>query len=146
MFSFIVNRFGALKHIPLMPHLFDALLKIGVLLSNKKILDLMDEIETEVLSWTNTSLHIHKYGGIQFNLGKKELGHIHGNGLLDILFSRKIKSQLLQEGKVKEHHTFKNSGWITFHIQNVDDKRIAIDLLKYAYGTSEQSYHFSPSK
>jgi hypothetical protein len=118
-----------------MPHLFDALLKIGVLFSNKKILDFIDEIEQEVLSWKNTSVQIHKYGGVQFNVGTKELGHIHGNGLLDILFSRSVKSQLIQEGRVKEHHTFKNSGWATLQIENTPDKDLAIELLKFSHLT-----------
>ena len=84
-------------------------------------------------------MQVHKFGGIQFNLNRRELGHIHGNGLLDILFSRKIKSQLLKEGKVKEHHTFGNSGWITFQIQNTEDKKLAIELLKYAYANSQEN-------
>jgi uncharacterized membrane protein YcgQ (UPF0703/DUF1980 family) len=140
MFDFIVNRFGVLKHIPLLPHLFDALLKLGLLISNKRVLDLMDEIEQEVLSWKNTSMQIHKYGGIQFNCGKNEIGHIHGNGLLDILFSRAIKSQFLKEEKVLDHHTFKNSGWITFPIKTIEDKESAIELLKYSYESFQIKY------
>ena len=133
MFNFIVKYFGFLKHVPFFPHLFEAWLKIFVLISNKKILDYVDEVENEVLSWKNTSIHIHKFGGIQFNLNKKELGHIHGNGLLDILFSKMTKSQLLKEGKVGDHHTFKNSGWTTFKIKTEEDKKSAIELLKQAY-------------
>ena len=30
-----------------------------------------------------TELH-HRFGGIEFRLGKRELGHIHGDSLLDI--------------------------------------------------------------
>jgi hypothetical protein len=136
MFDLIIKHFGAFKHIPLLPQLFDSLLKIGILLSNRRILDYIDDIENEVLSWQNTSIQIHKFGGIQFNLNGTELGHIHGHGLLDILFNTKIKSFLLKEGKAKEHHTFKNSGWITFQIKNADDKKSAIELLRYAYVTS----------
>ncbi len=139
MFNFFVKYFGILKHVPLLAHVFDALIKIGVLFSNRNILDYVDDVENEVLLWQNTSVQAHKFGGIQFNLSGKELGHIHGNGLLDILFSRKIKSQLLKEGKVKEHHTFKNSGWITFQIQTADDGKSAIKLLKYSYSISAKS-------
>src|SRR5687768_15994117 len=128
MFNFIVKHFGLLKHIPPLPHLFDACLKVGTLLFNKKVLDYVDDIEHEVLSWKNTSIHVHKFGGLQFNLREKEIGHIHGNGFLDILFSRKIKNQLLKEGKVKNHHTFKDSGWITFQIQTDQDKGLATEL------------------
>lgn len=133
MFNITIKYFGFLKHIPLLPHLFDAFMKIGILFSNKNILDYIDDIETEVLLWDNTNAHLHKFGGIQFDVNKKEIGHIHSNGILDILFSREIKAQLIKEGKAKEHHTFPNSGWITFYIKTREDKTIAIELLKYSY-------------
>ena|SRR5688572_27886213 len=133
MFKFIVKYFGFLKHIPFFPHVFDASLKVQTLLSNKKVLDYIDEIENEVLSWKNTSIGSHKYGGIQFNVNEKELGHIHGNGILDILFNKKIKSELIKEGKAEPHHIFKDSGWITFRIQTEQDKKSAIELLRYSY-------------
>jgi hypothetical protein len=136
MFNFIVKYFGILKHIPLFPHVFDAYLKIQTLFLNKKILDYIDDIENEVLLWKNTSIGSHQYGGVQFNLNEKELGHIHSNGLLDILFNRKIKSQLIQEGKAEPHHVFKDSGWITFKIQTEHDKKSAIALLRRSYRLS----------
>jgi Family of unknown function (DUF5519) len=136
MFEFVVTYLGFFKRVPLMAQLFDALLKIETFFFNREILDYIDDIETEVLSWSNTSVHVHKFGGIQFNLGNEEIGHIHGNGLLDVLFDRKIKSQLLVEGKVSDHHTFKKSGWITFRIESEVDKQYALDLLKYSITTS----------
>src|SRR4051812_41622900 len=116
MFDIIVRYFGFLKHIPLMPHVFDALMKIYIFLTNKTILDYTDEIEKEVLSWEKTSGGMHKFGGVQFDVNHKEIGHIHSNGLLDILFNQELKARLLNEGKVKDHHVFKSSGWISFYI------------------------------
>lgn len=133
MFDLVVKYFGPLKHMPVLPHVFDALMKIGVCFSNRRLLDYMDEIENEVLSWQHTSLHIHKFGGTQFNLRGKELGHIHGNGLLDVLFSRKMKAELSERYPVKDHHIFKNSGWISFQVQTEDDKKVAIELLRCSY-------------
>ena len=60
----------------------------------------IDAVRNEVLSWDGTSESRHKYGGTQFDCCGKEIGHIHGNGILDILFSKKIKEQLLAEGKI----------------------------------------------
>lgn len=136
MFKFVVTYFGWLKDVPLFPHVFETYLKIQTLFLNKHILDYIDDIENEVLSWKNTSIGSHKYGGLQFNLNQKELGHIHGNGILDILFNRKIKSALIKEGKAEPHHIFKDSGWVTFRIQTEQDKLSAIELLKYSYQLS----------
>lgn len=133
MFDFTVRYLGFLKHVPLLPHWFDALMKIGLLFSNRKLLDYLDEIEDEVLSWQHMSAGIHKFGGTQFNLGKTEIGHIHGNGLLDILFNKEVKAQLVREGRVKEHHIFKDSGWISFYIKTQEDKVFAIELLRQSY-------------
>jgi hypothetical protein len=133
MFNLVVKYAAPLKHVPVLPHLFDALLKISTMLSNKNLLDYVDEIENEVLSWEHVTLQMHKFGGIQFNLYDKELGHIHGNGLLDILFSRKTKSELMLKYPVREHHVFKHSGWISFQIKTEVDKKIAIQLLRYSY-------------
>ncbi|HEU5291092.1 MAG TPA: luciferase family protein [Cyclobacteriaceae bacterium] len=133
MFDFVVKYLGCLKHVPLLPHVFESWLKINSLIFNKKVLDYIDDIESEVLSWKNTSLQIHPYGGIQFNFNKRELGHIHGNGLLDIRFSRRIKSGLIKERKAVPHHIFKNSGWVSFKIQTEEDKVSAIELLRNSY-------------
>jgi hypothetical protein len=133
MFDFVVKYFGFLKHVPMLPHMFDSFLKICTWLSNKAVLDYCDDIENEVLSWTRASVSTHKFGGVQFNFGTKEIGHIHGNGLLDILFNREMKAGLLAEGRVTNHHVFKSSGWISFLIRNEGDKLLAIELLKKSY-------------
>lgn len=139
MFNLVVKYASPLKHVPVLPHVFDALLKIGTLLSNRNLVDFIDDIENEVLSWAQTSVHVHKFGGTQFNFFDKELGHIHGNGLLDILFSRKTKSELMLKYPVKEHHVFKDSGWISFQVKTEADKKIAIQLLRYAYLAAQKS-------
>jgi hypothetical protein len=133
VFDFTVKYFGCLKHVPLLPHLFDTLLKIWALISNSAIVEYCDEIENEVMSWKRTSIRVHKFGGIQFNIDEREIGHIHGNGLLDIPFTKKIKQDLLLAGRVKDHHVFKNSGWISFRVKTLEDRELAIELLRRSY-------------
>lgn len=133
MFDWVVKYFGFLKHVPVLPHVFDVLLKITSLLTNKNLPDYIDEIETEVLSWQHTHVSAHKFGGIQFNSHTTELGHIHGNGLLDILLSREQKFLLMKQCPVQDHHIFRNSGWISFWIKTREDKQKAVELLRYAY-------------
>ena len=120
----------------MLPHVFDALLKLTSLLTNKNLPDYIDEIETEVRAWPNTTVHAHKFGGIQFNNHNRELGHIHGNGLLDILLSREQKALLMKEYPIQDHHVFKNSGWISFWIKTSADKQIAVELLRLNYNPS----------
>jgi hypothetical protein len=133
IFGFIVRYFGFLKRIPLMPHIFDALLRLWCLITHTEILDCMDDIEAEVLSWPGTTACMHRFGGVQYNVNGREIGHIHSNGLLDILFSRKIKNELLGEGRLQDHHIFTKSGWISFYVCNHQDTAYAVSLLKRSY-------------
>lgn len=133
MFNFAVKYLGFLKSIPLLPHFFDSQLKFWQLITGSEKLDCLDDIEKEVLSWKGTFITMHKYGGVQFNCNGKEIGHIHSNGILDIRFNRKIKQQLMNEGKINDHHVFANSGWVSFQIKKKQDSEYAIKLLRMAY-------------
>lgn len=137
MFHFVVKYLGFLKWIPVLPHIFDTFLKLSYLIYNKRIVELTDEIESVVSKWDNITISMHKYGGVQFNHGKREIGHIHSNGLVDILFDRKKKEELLEIGIAKDHHVFKNSGWVSLYIKTETDKNNAILLLKMSYLTKE---------
>jgi hypothetical protein len=134
MFIFIIRYFGFLKFVPGMAMLFDAMLKLCTMAVNPHMLDWIDEIETEVLKWPDTTITTHKYGGLRFNHRGKELGHIHSNGLLDMLFSRKLKERARQlNPRIQDHHSFTNSGWISFYIKLEDDKKTVMELLATAY-------------
>jgi hypothetical protein len=134
MFRFTIKYFGFLKFVPGMALLFDALLKLCTLVTNPSLPDWIDDIEKEVLTWPGTTITTHKYGGLQFNYQGKELGHIHSNGLLDMLLSRKIKTSIMQQNsRIKDHHSFKNSGWISLYMQFYNDKNLVLELLKQKY-------------
>lgn len=112
---------------------FDAWLKLWSLIAKPGILDAMDDIEAELSTWHGVTICLHKYGGTQFNYNGKELGHIHGNGILDMRFSRIVKSKLIEEKRISHHHVFPDSGWVTFYIREKEDSTYAVALLKKAY-------------
>lgn len=133
MFKFIVIYFGFLKHIPFLAGLFDALMMIWNMTFNSKLMDSIEHIENEIAKWDGISRSVHKFGGIQFNYRSKEIGHIHSNGILDILFTKKIKSELIQHHEVFDHHIFPHSGWISFYIRSASDIPKAMWLLELSY-------------
>jgi hypothetical protein len=133
MFEFTIKYLGFLKHVPLLPQLFDAFIRMHTFIFKKEVMVYTDQIESAVLSWKGTSLKMHRYGGIQFEVNGKEIGHIHSNGLLDILFKKDIREQLVREGRAIEHHTFEKSGWISLYIRTEADKKNALELLEYSY-------------
>ncbi len=112
---------------------FDAWLKLWSMLTNPIVLDAMDNIEAEVSTWPGATIGLHKYGGTQFNYNGRELGHIHGNGLLDLRFSRAVKAEILKDGRATHHYIFKKSGWVSFYILNIHDVKYATKLLRMNY-------------
>lgn len=126
----MVRRLGFLKSIPLFAHYFDSLLKLSTFVAKPRLLDWLDEIEAEVLAWEGISASLHRYGGVQFNYHGREIGHLHGNGLLDLRCGKELKAQLMKTGRVQPHHLFKDSGWLSFYICTADDKIYASQLLR----------------
>jgi hypothetical protein len=133
MFEFTVKYFGVLKRIPFLPLVFDCFLRMETFFRNREVLHYIDEIEEELVLWENVETSLHKYGGLQFDVNGKEIGHIHSNGLLDILFSIEIKNELISKRQAMEHHIFKGSGWISYWICGAEEKKWAIQLLKKSY-------------
>ncbi len=119
--------------------LFDMQLKFWMVITLSKVPEYLDEIEAEVLTWPGINKVTHKYGGMQFNYKGIELGHIHSNGWLDMLFTRKIKQELLKDRRICDHHTFKKSGWISFYIRDANDRIYAEQLLRIAWLKNQQA-------
>ncbi|WP_225872312.1 luciferase domain-containing protein [Pedobacter frigidisoli] len=140
MFGFIVKYLNFLKRIPLFALIYDSCLKLLLFLTEPMKLTWFDEIENEVLNWEHTSISLHKFGGTQFNYRKTEIGHLHSNGILDILFTKKTKQRLLDEQKATSHHVFEKSGWISFYVRNEKDVENAIALLKLCYDLKLKAY------
>jgi hypothetical protein len=133
MFKWIINYLGFLKDVPLLPHMYDGVLRVITLIRNRELARSMEEIEEEVSSWPSVTVHFHKYGGTQFDVNGKEIGHIHHNGLLDALFNLSVKQELIKNKRAVDHHTFVNSGWISFYMHSSSDKENALQLLRQSY-------------
>ncbi len=133
IFNFVEKHLAFLKAVPLAPQIFEGFLLMWTWASDPNLLDTIDDIRAEVLTWNGVTESVHKYGGVQFNCAGKEIGHLHGNGILDIKFSRKIKAELMQERLIANHHIFTNSGWISFYIRGRQDTAYAINLLRQSY-------------
>lgn len=93
----------------------------------------IEEIQREVSSWDGISVAPHRFGGVEFNWARAEVGHIHRNGLVDIPFPIKIRDQLLREGLASEHHVLPNSGWVSFQVRPEADVGRALWLLRLSY-------------
>ena len=90
-------------------------------------------IEKAVASWDGVTSHPHRFGGKEYRLGARELGHVHGDSLVDIPFPMRIRNQLISEGIVQKHHVMPESGWVSFYIRKGADIEKAIGLFRMSY-------------
>ncbi len=63
-----------------------------------------ETIRREVLSWPGVTEVPHRFGGVEFRLGKRELGHLHGDYLADLPFPVRVREELVREGRALHHH------------------------------------------
>ena len=92
-----------------------------------------DKIKTEVTSWPGVTAKPHRFGGTEFDVNGKEMGHLHGSRFADLPFPMTIRNQLVNEGRALPHHVLPNSGWITFPIHREEDVSALIDLFHKQY-------------
>ena len=90
-------------------------------------------IKQTVTGWPGMTANPHRFGGLEFNLGTVEVGHIHSNGMVDIPFNSKIRTQLLIEKKAEPHHLLPETGWISFYIRSEADVEQALWLFRLSY-------------
>ena len=92
-----------------------------------------DQITATVLTWEGVTAHPHRFGGTEYRLGKREIGHIHGDHMLDIPFPTRVRDQILESGRADPHHLLPESGWVSSYLQVPEDIDPAIDLLHDSY-------------
>jgi len=91
------------------------------------------KIVQALLTWEGIESHPHRFGGTEFRLGKREIGHIHGDSLVDIPFPKKIRDEIVKAGEANPHHVLPESGWTSFYLKEDQDIERAIDLLDRSY-------------
>jgi hypothetical protein len=93
----------------------------------------LDQIRSTVTGWPGMTAQPHRFGGTEFNLGTTEIGHMHSNGMIDIPFNSKLRTQLLTEQAAEPHHLLPETGWISFYLREPTDVERAIWLFRLSY-------------
>ena len=84
-------------------------------------------------AWPGVEAHPHRFGGLEYRLGRREIGHMHGDALVDIPFPKKVRDELVAAGLAKPHHILPDTGWISFYVRQPEDIDRAIALLQRSY-------------
>jgi luciferase-like monooxygenase len=90
-------------------------------------------IEREVGSWEGVTVSPHRFGGLEFRVGRRELGHLHGDRLADLPFPVPIRRELVAAGRVEPHHILPESGWVSVRLRRDADVDATIELFRFNY-------------
>ena len=94
---------------------------------------IQQKIVREVSSWAGVTSGSHRFGGTEFRLGRRELGHLHGSRLADLPFPLAVRRQLVSAGRAEPHHVLPQSGWVSYHIKDANDVEPVIALFRLNY-------------
>lgn len=67
-------------------------------------MSIAEQIAAELLSWPEVTAAPHRYGGVEFRLDRRELGHLHGDRLADLPFPKRVRGELVAAGRASRHH------------------------------------------
>lgn len=95
--------------------------------------DIAERIENEVGSWEGVTTHEHRFGGIEFRLGRREIGHLHGARWADLPFHKTVRDMLVETGRAQPHHVLPHTGWVSRQIRSDDDVAEVIELFRLSY-------------
>jgi predicted DNA-binding protein (MmcQ/YjbR family) len=90
-------------------------------------------ISEAATSWPGVTSQPHRFGGVEYMIGRREVGHIHGDHLLDIPFPKKVRDDIVAAGRAQPHHVLPESGWVSFYLRQESDVEQAIALLHESY-------------
>lgn len=92
-----------------------------------------DAIVREVTSWPGVTTGRHRFGGTEFRVGRRELGHLHGSRLADLPFPLLVRNDLVEAGRAQPHHVHPESGWVSYVIRGEDDIEPVVRLFRLNY-------------
>jgi len=90
-------------------------------------------IVREVSAWPGVTTGRHRFGGTEFRLGRRELGHLHGSRLADLPFPLLVRNDLVAAGRAEPHHIHPESGWVSYFIRDATDIAAVVALFRLNY-------------
>lgn len=92
-----------------------------------------DRIKQALLSWPGVEAVPHRFGGIEYRHGRKELGHVHGDRLADLPLPRKLHDEVIADRRAQPHHVLPQTGWVSCWMSSPDDASGVIELFRLQY-------------
>lgn len=89
-------------------------------------------IERAVLEWPGVNQEPGRFGSTAFMLGRREIGHIHGNSVADFGLPRALRDELIATGQAQPHQAGIPGG-VSHPIRNGEDVARVLALFRLNY-------------
>jgi len=89
-----------------------------------------ERIASEVMALPGVTAESHRGGMIFFHVGRREIGHLHGEQLADLPFPVRIREKLVAEGKAELHYLHPKTGWVSYYIRSESDIDAIVELFR----------------
>ncbi|HEY7455062.1 MAG TPA: luciferase family protein [Thermoleophilaceae bacterium] len=98
----------------------------------------VDALVGEIGNWDGVEVSTEpRFGGPLFQLGRRQLGHLHDAGergaFADIPLPRALRDELIGEGRARPHSAMPDSGWLTVPVRTAADLAGAVAVFRLAY-------------
>ncbi len=89
-------------------------------------------IEAEVTSWPGVTAGIGKRGEYGFSVGRRQIGHLHGDGVAHFAFPKSLWAELMADGRI-ERHPVDRPGLGALALRSDEDVADSIALMRINY-------------
>ena len=91
-------------------------------------------ITQEVTSWPGVEAGPGRRGEFAFKVGRREIGHLHGDHAAHFMFSKELGTELREQGRVVDHPVFPGKlGPAARRIEDDEDVEDVIRLMRLNY-------------
>jgi hypothetical protein len=93
-----------------------------------------DAIAETVGAWPGVEVDDGEIGELSFKLGRREIGHLHGDHAAHFSFPKQVWGELRAEGRIEPHPVFPDkTGPASRRIESAADVRDVIELFRINY-------------
>lgn len=107
---------------------------MGILNPDERTTEGMRDRLTAILrEWEGVEVSPHQFGGVEFRVDHREIGHVHLGGIADLPFPVRVRRDLVSSGRAEAHHTLPHTGWVSVRLRTEHDIPSAVDLFRLNY-------------
>jgi len=106
-----------------------------------------EQITEEVTSWPGIVAGVGSRGEFAFKLGRREIGHLHGDHVLHTGLPKVVWHELFEQGRIDYHPVFPGKpGYASRRISSQDDVGDVIALLRLNYDRAIEHHGLPDSR